>query len=260
MQVKRQSTPQRVGPTLQQQQEAATASGLVWPQPHKRHVGRPNKKDLWQNALCKAIGSGTLPTGLISQPPPWCREGLPLLAQATDVEVIEEAKPEAAEGEGKRRRPKIHHDEEVKDWFLDLCVFQKTRFNWNYMQTFHYAQMLCPNIFGSLNHDVPRRWKHSEENEGKSPPTPAGRKKKFPDALLTVIADICHHVTDKIPVSVSVLKPLVDKELSKHGWPGVSRTWLTECLKLLGLTFRKHLVRSSVTFTHEQSVDLQGNV
>eukprot|EP00971_Amphidinium_carterae_P004771 95543-Amphidinium_carterae.1 len=64
--------------------------------------------------------------------------------------------------------------EEVKDWFLDLLVFQKTRFGWGYMRTFHYAQMLCPNIFGTLNHDVPRRWKHSEE---KSPPTPAGRKK-----------------------------------------------------------------------------------
>eukprot|EP00971_Amphidinium_carterae_P216888 4305456-Amphidinium_carterae.1 len=75
--------------------------------------------------------------------------------------------------------------------------------------------MLCPNICGTLNHDVPRRWKHSEESEGKSPPTPAGRKKKFTDVLFTVIADFCHHVTDKIPVSVSVLKPLVD------GAPGI---------------------------------------
>eukprot|EP00971_Amphidinium_carterae_P103987 2059524-Amphidinium_carterae.1 len=45
-----------------------------------------------------------------------------------------------------------------------------------------------------------------------------------------------------------------------HGWPGVSRTWLTEYLKLLGLTFRRHLVRSSATFTHEQVLDLQSNV
>eukprot|EP00971_Amphidinium_carterae_P298589 5932362-Amphidinium_carterae.1 len=83
--VKRQSTPQRVGPTLQQQQQqqqqqqkVATGAGLVWPQPHKRHLGRPSRVDLWQNALYKVIATGDLAGGLTSQPPPWWREGFPL--------------------------------------------------------------------------------------------------------------------------------------------------------------------------------------
>eukprot|EP00971_Amphidinium_carterae_P351031 6491869-Amphidinium_carterae.2 len=40
----------------------------------------------------------------------------------------------------------------------------------------------------------------------------------------------------------------------------VFRAWLIEYLKPLGLTFWKHLLRSSVTFAHEQVLDLQGNV
>eukprot|EP00971_Amphidinium_carterae_P171491 3399458-Amphidinium_carterae.1 len=56
--VKRQSTLQRVVPTLDEQKDAATSAGLPWPQPHKRQIGRPSRADLWQNALYKAIATG----------------------------------------------------------------------------------------------------------------------------------------------------------------------------------------------------------
>eukprot|EP00971_Amphidinium_carterae_P041747 820148-Amphidinium_carterae.1 len=42
-------------------------------------------------------------------------------------------------------------------------------------------------------------------NKKISPPNAAGRKNKFPNVLRTVIAEVCHKVTEKIPMSNSAV-------------------------------------------------------
>ena len=67
-------------------------------------------------------------------------------------------------------------------------------------------------------------------------------------------------MTHKLPVSTSVLCPLVNRELEKAGYGTVSRQWVREFTAKMNMSYRKQVLRESLKFTVEQIADVQGNV
>ena len=95
-----------------------------------------------------------------------------------------------------------------------------------------------------MNVSVPKRWKYSDEKSAFG----SGSAKRVPDAVYTVLHEILKAATSKVPVSTSVLQPLVSKELEKLGFESVSWRWVRRFMLQGEMSYRKHVIRRSLKF------------
>ena len=108
---------------------APNSSGLSWPPPlKKRRVGRPSRRDLYVDAVCKHIDEHVSVSAIFTlDVPVWWVRGMVILRTEADVEKAHsEIFEETVDPDAKRRkvtesfpkRKKVVPQPDVKAWFM----------------------------------------------------------------------------------------------------------------------------------------------
>eukprot|EP00971_Amphidinium_carterae_P277313 5503771-Amphidinium_carterae.1 len=179
-------------------------------------------------------------------------------AEGTEAVVLDaDVAEEAVEGPvpKPKRRKKVHVSDDVKNWFLDYCDIQWSRFQWPTTKCLKEAQALAPELFGGIHADTPRKWSRTPCKAS------SGRHQLLPDAHMTVLSEYVTHVCEQLPVNSPVLTVVFNEHLKNMGLKiTVSERWTRRFVKQLGYNFRKCCRQSAVDIPQASATDMQQNL
>ena len=144
-----------------------------------------------------------LPDGAVSLPP-----------RHDSEEIIEEP------ADKKAKRAKINVPLEGIAYYFDYVDSMNALYGWSAQRSFRSLQECAPEIYGSVHHCTPIRWKrpHSKEVD-EDGLAPRGRRRKVPAAAMLRFMELAQRVTAQLAVPSATLKSLFERQLEDMGTP-----------------------------------------
>ena len=199
--------------------------GLTYPPPpQKRKAGKPSVQAKWEEALLCHIREHTLlPAGVDRTVRVGWRPGCPLVLPDGAVslpprhdseEIVEEP------ANKKAKRAKVNVPLQGIAYYFDYVDSMKALCGWSAQRSFRSLQECAPEIYGSVHHCTPIRWKrpHSKEVD-EDGLAPRGRRRKVPAAAMLRFMELAQRATAQLAVPSATLKSLFERQLEDMGTP-----------------------------------------